>query len=80
MEAFADLAQFAMPAAIVGGVLFFLGFLLKANAKKETASSVISTMLLTVGVILLLFAFSTWITQWVTDWDLFSKRMMSNVL
>lgn len=75
MEVFTDLAQFAMPAAIAGGIIFVLGFLLKANAKKETASSVFSTLMLTVGAVLLLFAAATWISQSFESWGLFSDRM-----
>lgn len=76
MNIFADLSQFAMPAAIIGGILFVLGFYLKGNAKKDTASSLFSMLFLTVGVILLLFAASVWISQSFSSWNFFSDRMI----
>lgn len=76
MEVFTDLSQFAVPAAIIGGILFVLGFLLKANAKKETLSSVFSTLMLTVGVAFILFAAATWISQAIDDWGVFSDKML----
>lgn len=76
MEVFTDLSQFTVPAAIIGGILFVLGLLLKANAKKETASSVISTLMLSVGVVFLLFAAANWVSKAFEDWGFFSDRML----
>jgi membrane-bound ClpP family serine protease len=76
MEVFTDLAQFSTIFAIVGAILFVLGFLLKGNAKKDTAAGVISTILITLGVVGLLFAGAQWISQSITNWNFFSDRMI----
>ncbi len=76
MEVFTDLSQYSTIFAVVGAVLFVLGFLLKGNAKKDTAAGVISTIMITVGVIGLLFAAAQWISQSITGWNFFSDRML----
>lgn len=76
MEVFTDLSQFMVPAAIIGGILFVLGFLLKGNAKKDTAASIISTLLLSIGVVLLLFAGITWASKSIENWGIFSDKMI----
>ena len=76
MEVFADLTKYAPIFAIVGAVLFVLGFLLRANSKKDTATGVISMILMTVGVISLVFAAVQWISQSFGDWEVFSDRML----
>lgn len=76
MEVFTDLSQYSMIFAVVGAILFVLGFLLKGNAKKDTAAGVISMILITVGVIGLFFAAAQWISQSVSGWNFFSDRML----
>lgn len=76
MEVFADLTKYAPIFAVVGAILFVLGLLLKANSKKETASGVISMIMMTLGVVLLLFATVQWISQSFGDWKIFSDRML----
>ena len=70
-----DLSQFAMPAFIVGIVVFILGFLLRGNAKKSVAVGFFSMLFLTIGADLILFAASTWFSGTVDDWNSFSGRM-----
>ncbi len=70
-----DLSQFAMPAFIVGIVVFILGFLLRGNAKKSIAVGFFSMLFLTVGAVLILFAVANWVSDTVDSWNAFSGKM-----
>ncbi|MBR1801626.1 hypothetical protein IJ768_00125 [Candidatus Saccharibacteria bacterium] len=77
MEIFTDLSKYSTIFAIVGAVLFVIGMLVRGgNQEKKTGTSVISMLIITIGVILLLFAASNWIMQSLKDWNVFSERML----
>ena len=77
MEIFTDLSKYSTLFAIVGAVLFVIGMLVRGgNQEKKTGTSVISMLIITIGVILLLFAASNWIMQSLKDWNVFSERML----
>ena len=75
MEVFTDLGQFSTIFAVAGTILFVLGFLLRARAKREAGSAVVSMLLMTIGAVLLLAAASKHIAKAFEDWGLFSDKM-----
>ena len=77
MEIFADLSQYATLFAIIGAVLFVIGMLIRGgNQEKKVGASVVAMIFITIGVILLLFAASNWITDSFKGWKSFSDSMI----
>ena len=71
-----DLAKNAPIFALVGTVMFLIGFFSRGNAKKNVAIGVFSMFFRTIGTILLLIAVSYWITTGISDWMEYSNRML----
>jgi uncharacterized membrane protein len=76
MDFLEELAKYSTIIFVIGLVLFVVGFLLKANAKKDTAASVFSTIFLTIGVFLLMIALGKWISDSIGNWSFISDRMI----
>ena len=59
---------------IVGVVLFLIGFLMRGNAKANTAVGVISMFLMTAGAIALLYCLAQWVGTSFTGWQEYSDK------
>ena len=71
-----DMKKFAPIFAIIGAVLFVLGFLMRGGTKKSTGVGVISMVLRTIGIVLLLIAISYWVTTSFSEWNKYSDKML----
>jgi amino acid permease len=77
MEVFEDLSKYSTIFAIVGAVLFVIGMLVRGgNQEKKTGASVIAMIMISVGLVLLIYAISNWVTTGISDWSNYSERML----
>ncbi len=76
MGIFESLSSLKTIFLIIGAILCFFGLILKRSAKKETAMSILSTLFVSVGVMLLLFVVIQWIADGLNNWSFVSDRML----